>query len=311
MQQYVQRYIAMLQKENYKSFYLAFFRVAIGCWLLKEVAINWSSFDLLYGQSAFVEGKNSEINTFITRLFKLAKGHHSLFMGIYVLAILSNMFGIGRRISGVLLFTMVYFLQKLNVANINGGDIMARLLLFYLIFAESYEYFVLVSKKREADDLQKLRNLVSNLAALSIMVQLCVAYFSAGISKLTDPAWLHGEATYYVMSIERFMGTPFNKYIVQHKWADYFFNYATILFELVFPILIWRKMFRKPLLAAGILFHAFIYIFLMIYGFEVLFVLTYGLFLPNQQCIDITQKLTSFFKRKAISGYGNSHISVP
>jgi hypothetical protein len=97
---------------------------------------------------------------------------------------------------------------------------------------------------------------------------------------------MNGEATYYALSMERFVGTPFNKYIVQQKWIDYSANYGTIVFELLFPLLIWVKKMRKPLLVAGIIFHLCIYIFMMIYGFEIVFILIYGLFLPDKKLAD-------------------------
>lgn len=296
MQQQIAYYTVLLQKENYKSFYLAFLRVAICGWLLKELVINWSSLDVLYGQSGFVEAKNNFINQLPGDGFAFVKSHYSWFIAAYMIVLFANLLGIGRDLSALLLFIILYLLQKMNMSIVNGGDIFTRIILFYLIFADSYQFFVLFKQKKKDSDLQKFKNLISNLAALSIMLHLCVVYFSAGIAKLIDPVWLHGEATYYAMTMERFTGTPFNKYIVQHKWVDYFFNYATILFELGFPILIWKKMFRKPLLVAGILFHAFIYIFLMIYGFEVVFILTYGLFLPNQQWMNIERKVTAFLK---------------
>jgi len=46
-----------------------------------------------------------------------------------------------------MLFIMFYVLQKMNMSMINGGDAMARLILFYLIFADSYKYFVLIKQK--------------------------------------------------------------------------------------------------------------------------------------------------------------------
>lgn len=296
MHRYISHYIELLQKENYKSFYLAFLRVALCCWLLKELFINWDSLDLLYGTSAFVEANAISHRNFIYEIFTLAKGHHGWFIFAYTFVIALNLLGVGKHISATVLFLFVCLLQRLNMSIINGGDILARMILFYLIFAGSYHHFVLFKEKEDNTELKKIRNLISNFAALSIMLQLCMAYFSAGIYKLIDPVWFRGEATYYVMSMERYTGTGWNRYIVHQRWFDYIANYATLLFELLFPLLVWKKKFRRPLLAAGLLFHAFIYVFLMIYGFEVVFVLTYGLFLSNRQCHNIFDKLASYFR---------------
>lgn len=205
----------------------------------------------------------------------------------YIVAIVLNIMGIGRWFTALLVFAMLVVLQKMNLSFFNGGDMMARLILFYLIFANSYEYFVLVKQAPVENEKRKFQNLLSNLAAFSIMLQLCLAYFASGIAKLNDPLWWNGEATYYALSMERFIGTPVNKYIVQHRWIDLATNYITLLFELLFPVLIWIKKIRKPLLVTGFLFHLCMYIFLMIYGFQIVFLLIYGLFIPNKKLIGI------------------------
>ena len=202
---------------------------------------------------------------------------------------------------------MQYTLQKMNSSFVNGGDALAKLILIYLIFADSYQYLVLFKQESRDNDKRKFQNLLSNLAALSIMLQLCIAYFSSGVAKIMEPVWWNGEATYYALSMERYIGTPFNKYIVQQRWLDYVTNYGTLLFELLFPILVWVKKMRTPLLLAGIFFHLCIYIFLMIYGFEIVFVLTYGLFLPNKKLLGFAQKCKAYFWRKKTGASGSTY----
>jgi hypothetical protein len=288
-------YTDRLQQKNYKSFYLSFLRVAISIWLLKEVVINWPAMDILYGPSTFVTLKSNLISRIPGGGLTLVRTYYLWVIVTYIIVILLNILGIGRWFTGLLLFLMVDFLEKMNTSFVNGGDKMVRLILLYMIFANSYQYFVLYKNKKEVSEKGELKNLISNLAALSIMLQLCVAYFGSGIAKINDAFWLNGEATYYALSMERFVGTSLNKYIVQQKWIDYLTNYGTIIFELFFPILIWIKRIRKPLLIIGVVFHMCIYIFMMIYGFEIVFILIYGLFLPNKMLVDFSQRIKSFF----------------
>jgi len=214
-----------------------------------------------------------------------------------------NIMGIGRWVTGLALFIMVDLLQKMNMSVINGGDKMAKLILLYLVIADSYQYFAWQNKKKEANEKKKkLRNLLSNLAALSIMLQLCVAYFATGLAKLYDPLWQQGEAVYYAFSMERFMGTPFNQYLVQNKWLVIAATYFVLLFEIGFPVLIWIKKLRAPLLIAGVLMHVGIYIFLMIYGFQIVFLLIYGLFLPNDRLLSFFNRINVFNRIARIRG---------
>ena len=306
MQQQVKQYVDRLQLKNYKSFYLAFLRVAIGIWLLKEVCINWSSMEILYGNSALVVPAKNLISRLPGGGFLVVKSHYLWFILSYVVIIFMSILGIGKWFTAAVLFGMFAVLQKMNMTMLNGGDKMAMALFFYLIFADSYQYFTLFKQKPNKNDNYKLQNLFSNLAAFSIMLQLCLAYFQSGVLKAGNFFWLHGEATYYALSMERFVGTAFNKYIVQYKWIDYISNYATLSFELLFPLLIWIKKIRKPLLIIGLLFHLCIYIFLMIYGFQIVFILIYGLFLPNQQLLDFVQKCKTFFLPKKMEVTANT-----
>lgn len=285
-----------LQRENYKSFYLAFLRVAVCVWLLKEVVITWSSFDLLYGVSVFTKSGPTIINR-LPGGYAFIYAHYTWFITGYILVILLYTFGIGRWIIALMAFVMVFILQKMNTSFYNNGDFMVRQLLLYLIFANSYHYFVFKKPHSHREDKRLMGNLLSNLAAVSIMLQLCLAYFGSGLAKLIDPLWFNGEATYYALHMERFRGTPLNEFIAQFKWFDIASNYAVIIFELFFPVLIWIKKLRKPLLIAGVFFHLSIYIFLMIYGFQVIFVLVYGMFLPNQKLIVLFEQFRGKYQR--------------
>ena len=71
--QQIKYYCNWLQQKNYKSFYLAFLRVAISLWLIKEVWINWNAMDLLYGQSAFVTFKSNFFKQVAWRFFVCKK----------------------------------------------------------------------------------------------------------------------------------------------------------------------------------------------------------------------------------------------
>src|SRR4029077_20123703 len=121
IQRQIRYYIELLQKENYKSFYLAFLRVAVCCWLLKEVCINWSSMNVLYGESVFVVSKNNLINRLPQGGFPLVHSHYMWFIIAYSGVIILNIFGIGRRVTLLILLIMFYVLQKMNMSIINGG----------------------------------------------------------------------------------------------------------------------------------------------------------------------------------------------
>ncbi len=282
--------LEFLTADNYKAFYLAILRVAICTWLLKDVLINWSSMEVIYGREAFVVLNTNTIGR-LPGGYLFIREYYPFILAVYVTIIFLNMLGLGRNITAFFLFCSLYMLQKMNMSVTNNGDVMALLIVFYLVFADSYEYLVIGKIKTKSRGNQNVVNLVSNLAALSIMLQLCLAYLGSFVAKINNPLWFNGEATYYALSMERFVGTPFNQYLVQHKWFCYLTNYSVLAFEMLFPFLIWVKKFRKYLLLGGLVMHLCIYIFMMIYGFQMAFLMIYGLFISNETWLKWIRKL--------------------
>ncbi len=283
-------YCGQLQRENYKSFYLAFLRVAVCLLLLKETFLTWPNFDILYGENVFLEySKGAVAGMHI---------HYLYFHLIYIAVIITHLLGIGKYLGAAVVFYMFNVLYSVDTPIINGGDTMMRLVLFYLIFADSYQHFVLLKKTPFGKEITKIINLLSNLSALSIMLQLCYAYFTSALAKIHTDIWYNGEAVYYILLQERYMGTMFNKALVKHEWFVLSATYFTILFELLFPVLIWIKKLRPALIAAGILLHAGVYLFLMLYNFQLIFMLVYGLFLSNKTMLEYAKKIQYYFYSK-------------
>ncbi|HVI46833.1 MAG TPA: hypothetical protein VM802_18280 [Chitinophaga sp.] len=269
-----------LTQTNSRSVYLSFLRVAICLWLLKELAINWTSLDLLYGTKSFLVAQNDVLMTSLGINIHYLHEHYFFLIIVYTTLIFLYLLGIGRNATAALVFLSVELFHRLNNVNLNGGDNLLKFILLYLSFADTFQYLVLFKNNREKKD-PAISNMLTNLAAYSIMFHLCLAYFISGISKAHADVWYNGVATYYTFSLDRFKGTSYNDAIVSNGWIVLVTTYVTILFELYFPVLIWIRKLRIPLIIVGTCLHMGIYIFMMIYGFQIIFILTYGLFFTN------------------------------
>jgi hypothetical protein len=289
-----------LFSKNQKSLYLAILRIAVSLYVLKDLAINWSSFDILYSNKSFVFREDAGVFSVIPGGIAMVRDHYMVIVTACIICCLLNIAGIGRWLTALLLFLAVNMLHRLNVEFVNGGDMMLRFILLYMIFANSYDHFVVYRSKPFNEERQRLSNLVSNLAAYSLMIELCVAYFCSGNGKLHNELWMHGQAVYYSILADRFRGTPFNTAIAHIGWLMIGANYCAIVFELGFPFLVWIKKIRKQVLSAGVLFHLFIYIFLMIYGFEIVFLLIYGLFFSNEEVEVFVRKASRKVRKGAM-----------
>ncbi len=276
-----------LHKENYKSAYLSIFRVVLALFLLKEIGYKIPFVETLYSnQSIFQFSEHSSFKIWGINYYFI-KQHYLVLISCHIFFLMLFLFGVGKHFSTLMVFISLLLLQKLNNSTLNGGDKMARLILFYFIFANSFEYFCLKPLKNKFDSTS---NLISNLAVFSIMMQLCIAYFETFLNKISNPYWVNGSAMYYVFNTESHLGTKFNQTIAKSDFVVYCLTYFTLAFELLFPFLIWVKKTRFVFIVCGILFHLGIYFFMMIYNLQILFLLPYGLFYSNSEIKNFVNK---------------------
>ena len=298
----IKKIIGHLQQHNQKAYYLAFLRVALSIWYLKELLFRWPALEMLYsGHGLFKLKPSAAISLFHLNPLWLQQ-HYIMVVYACIFLLLLNIIGIGRNIVSFLVFIALALLQNMNDTFGNGGDWMALLLMFYLSFADTFSHFTLRKQKIYSPEMQRLHNLVSNLASYAIIINLCLVYFMAGLYKAQDPYWLKGTGIYYFLNDDRYSILAANKQLVSPSIWMYVVNYGTVLFEISFPFLVFFKRSRWIALLLGVLMHLGIYFFLMIYGMSVVFILQYGLFFSNEEIISIVEKIKAMlkFKRKTL-----------
>lgn len=90
------------------------------------------------------------------------------------------------------------------------------------------------------------------------MLQLlvCAVYFGAAMTKLRTPAFLTGDLLTFSLLDDYWGGGPLGIRLSSLPRVVLLLSLATVLFELLFPFLIWVRRLRGPMLAAAFLFHA-------------------------------------------------------
>lgn len=164
--------------------------------------------------------------------------------------------GILSRPSAFLIYLILLSLDSRNHFVLNSGiGILCDLCLF-LVFSKCGEA---LSLKRllavwDKDPVFGSAPDVSLFAQRLVQVQLCLVYWAASGMKLNGHTWLEGTAIFYTTQLLQFQrfSVP---YVLDHLWTSRLMSWATLLFEGVFPILIWIKEFRYLLLAVGVIFH--------------------------------------------------------
>lgn len=272
--------------ENRYSFYLSFFRVFVSLLLLKKLFLQWSLIPLLYSGEGYLSPTNSTISEFFISFdSNFIRTNIYIFLGLYLLLLILFLFGFGKNITAIFLFFFYDILQKLCPQILNGGDNYMRFIMLYLCFANSFSFFSLV--KTKAQRFMQASNFISNLASLSICLHLCLIYFISAIHKIHADVWFNGVATYYTFNIERFNGTSMNTSLSKNIFFVTISTYGTWIIELLYPILIWFKQTKVFMIILAILLHIGIAIFMMLYDFQLIFILVQGFFITNKTWISI------------------------
>lgn len=291
----IRQLIWRFQQTNEKAFYLALLRVLACLWFIKEMLFRWPAFEMLYSNRSFLK-LDSTVSLQIFGLDAVyLKEHYLVLVWLCMGLLLLNLFGIGRNLVSFLLFLAFTVLYHLDNQFANSGDEMSMLLLLYLSFANTFSHFVLFKRRPMAADKEKLYNVASNLAAYSIMINLCMAYFMAGVFKAMDPYWQNGTGIYYFINDDRYsIFAAGGQHVPLPFWVSCIFNYGTLLLEFVFPVLVWFKKTKGFVFALCLLMHMGIYAFLGIYGMTLIFIIQYGLFYSNDEALAAAEKIKLF-----------------
>lgn len=276
---YLKNWIGELQQSNQKSTWLAALRILFSLWLMKEMWFRHEIAEQLFGNGTLRLPPNSWVSL-ISPDGSLFRHWFPYTWYAFFALNLFHILGIGRNYTAAAIFILLELFQGTSNQWTNGSNDFSLLIAFYLIFANSYDHFVLWKRKQASGPIS---NLLSNLAAWSIMLNLCLIYFKTAVAKMQYPGWLNGDSMYYAFLNDNYRTFAFTKQLAQYRWITWSTNWITLIFELAFPFLIWFKFWRKPLIITGICFHAAIYIFLLIYGLEELFVMLYGLFYTDAE----------------------------
>jgi hypothetical protein len=254
------------------------FKNCIYVYLILRSLFWLNSYDLLFGEHTIVYSTYQDIGNFKDICFILlnSKSHiFSLFflLGVVALSSFNLIFKHDRLIPDILLWLLILNLHNKVYATLTGGDFLLNQLLFYNIF-------LLFNFKLFSEKFQFLNILLHNGALISIIIQICIVYVLSGFAKLLDKDWQYGLALNILSEIEQFKLTGFS---IQNKGFHpilIVLNYMILFYQLLFPIFISIKKIKKAFLWLGIGIHIYIMVFMGLFWFSLIMLITYVFFWP-------------------------------
>ena len=110
-----------------RSIYLSIFRMYVAFHILKKILLQWNITDILYQKTLVATTSTSYFGYLNLDYFR---NHLNITVYIFMILAVLYAFGIGKQITGILLFTGVQIFQRMNEFILNGGD---NLLVFLLL----------------------------------------------------------------------------------------------------------------------------------------------------------------------------------
>ena len=230
---------------------LSLLRILYGLLMVGLLSVNFGDRQYIWGvgsrwlQPLVAEGG-------FTWPFDLFSGNYAgLFTATYLLmGFLAVLFTLGwrtRLVTPVLLVLWVS-LTKQNPPVSDAGDVVVRLVLLYLCFADVSAHWSLDARRRRraARNGRARRfavppewaNLLHNAAVIAVACQVFIVYVSSAMFKIQGSLWDNGTAVYYPLRLHAFEAFPaLNQMISNHVSIVFIGTYSAVFLQLFFPFL--------------------------------------------------------------------------
>lgn len=198
-----------------------------------------------------------------------------IFLGVGLLASCFFLVGYRVKLSGLIIFFCLITVKLRAIFIQDGADNILGTVIPFLLLAATYNLW---NGKLNNNFKKKSFQIIPVLAALGILIEFCLVYFVAGLSKIVQPIWQSGEAMYYVLRIEDFRASNLNIWLTQSAFFVKFSTWFTLFWELTFPFAIWFKKLRNVYLIAGLALHFGIWMLMRIDNFSFVMLSIYPVF---------------------------------
>jgi hypothetical protein len=276
MYKVINKYIDTITTTTPYAINIKVFRKALLVFLLCNTLLLLSYAKTLYGSHSYflpLEKHNNSILNFFNLLEKPSMAANwKFFVGGQILSIIACLFLPYKRLSVILVyfFTMTLYYKTIPIQN--GGFNLLVIVLFFLIFMDE-----------NADAIKhpffKTINItISNFAVWAARFQIIILYVVASYFKLFGQTWLNGAAFYYILFNDTYSQPWIKNIVISNSFFIHTITWFALIFQLLFPVLVWFKKIKPVILFVGILFHVMIIFVMGITDFGIIMIIMYLLF---------------------------------
>jgi hypothetical protein len=252
------------------------FRKAILIFLLCNTLFLLSYSETLYGTNSYFlpfEKYNNIVLDFLNILEnpRLA-AYWKYFVAGQIISIVACLFLPYKRLFTFFVYFFTMNLYHKTIPIQNAGFNLLVMTLFLLIFMDEN------ANNNKFSFWKTLNITVTNFAVWASRFQVIILYVVATYFKLLGTTWLDGTAFYYILYNDTYSHPWFKQLLISHGFLTHAITWFALLFQLLFPILIWFKKTKLSMIILGVLFHLMIIIIMGITDFGIIMLIMYLLF---------------------------------
>ena len=215
---------------------------------------------------------------------------YKMFVAGQLVFLITGLLRIVPVISSFMVFFFTINLFKKGYLMFTGGEVLVTMLLFYLIFihctsepSEKQSLFSILRRRKVLEPkFSFYQNVLNQVFFRLLLFQICLLYFFSAYYKFIDPIWTSGDAIMYISRIGAYSSGITNWLFAESPGLSAIATWTTLIYQALFPFVVWIKQIKLPFLAFGVLFHLGIAFGMGIFSFGIIMIVTYVLFLDER-----------------------------
>lgn len=219
-------------------------------------------------------------------------GYYLYFLTGILLSIGSFFFLPFKRLSLIVTYILLMNIYHKTAPLQNGGFSLLTMAFFMLLFIDEEA----INTKNRYWRIIKLS--LANFTFLAMRLQVVILYIVATYYKFTGETWVDGTAFYYVLYNDMYSHPFFASHFIDNTFIIKSVSWFTLVFQLLFPVLVWIKKTKNSMLIAGVFLHVMIAWVMGIVDFGIIMILMYTLFNSEEMNTRVLHFLKSPFSKK-------------
>ncbi|MBI1267012.1 MAG: hypothetical protein GC193_06215 [Cryomorphaceae bacterium] len=256
------------------------FQKVIYAWMMLHALYLWPMHEILWGHSSWQMPTVVDAGFVANMVFWLNyhPEHGVMVWWVYVVSVAVSLSGFLGIVPRVLVFVCGQLMLYSANYVFNSGFYLMQFFGFFLIAASpNARHWFRIS--------------LTNLGFWACRLQFVLVYAEAAFFKWRGTTWLNGSAMFYAAHLDHFVRKPVADLLMENRVLSMVLTYSALAYQTVFPILVWFKKLRLPLLLVGIGFHGFIAIGMTLPEFGLAMIAGYTLFIKEDMALKIVRKL--------------------